>query len=293
MPDPRPTPPPGALPPLTRDEEAQLLTDYTQHGQMGALDRLVRANLRFVCAVACQHTGRGLSLQELISAGCLGLIRAIDEHDPANGTRLVSFAAWWIRKEIRLALATEVTNVRLPANAIADRRRVRRHHARLQQALGEAVDLVDAVAIAVAEGVLAGKPADWAEYAFATESSLDAPADADDPGGPTQLDSLPAPADEDEGALVCAEMRASVRELVASLEPPLRVVVEMHFGIGRPAVGLTQIGAQIGVSRMRARQLCHQALDQMRADLLRQRSGPASRLVEMLELTTPSTAEAA
>jgi RNA polymerase primary sigma factor len=293
MPHPRPTPPPGALPPLTRDEEARLLTGYRQHGQAGALDRLVRAHLRFVCAVACQHTGRGLSLQELINAGCLGLIRAIDEYDPSHGTRLLSFAAWWIRKEIRLALATEVTNVRLPASALADRRRVGHHRARLQHLLGEAVGLVDAVAIAVAEGVLAGKPADWAEYAFATESSLDAPADGGDPSGPTRLDRLPAPADEDDGALVCAEMRASLRELVASLEPGLRVVVEMHFGIDRPALGLTQIGAQIGVSRTRARELCHLALDQLRADLLQQRPGPASRLVEMLELNPPSTAEAA
>ena len=287
------TPLPGVLPPLSRQEEAQLLAAYRQHGDRDAFERLVRANLRFVRAIAGRHLGCGLSLQELVSIGCLGLVRAINGHDAASGTRLVAYAVWWIRNEIHAALATEVTNVRVPANAIADRQQVGLRRDQLEQERGASVSLAEAIEIATAEGLLGSKSPDPAVLAAGRDRSLDAPRYRDQPDGPTHLEALPAPSDDSEDDLVCAEVRDSVREWVALLEPRSRRIVELRFGIGRPAANLAQIGAELGISRQRVRQLLSRALDQMRADLLRQRSGPASRLVEMLELDTPSTAEAA
>jgi len=107
----------GRIPLLTIDEEVQL-TIRVRQGDQAALDRLVKTNLRFVISVAKQYQHRGLSLGDLINEGNLGLIKAASRFDNTKGFRFISFAVWWIRQAIMLAISQQTRIIRLPLNMI-------------------------------------------------------------------------------------------------------------------------------------------------------------------------------
>jgi RNA polymerase primary sigma factor len=119
---------------LTPDDEVQL-TIRIRQGDQNALDRLTKANLRFVVSVAKQYQGQGLSLQDLINEGNLGLIKAASKFDDTRGFRFISFAVWWIRQNILQALAEHARMIRLPLNKVALSNRIRRVQSELEQRL--------------------------------------------------------------------------------------------------------------------------------------------------------------
>ena len=119
---------------ITPDEEVRLAR-LIRKGNKEALDRLTKANLRFVVSVAKQYQGQGLSLPDLINEGNLGLIKAAQRFDDTRGFKFISFAVWWIRQNILHALAEHARMIRLPLNKVAMSGRINKAHSMLEQQL--------------------------------------------------------------------------------------------------------------------------------------------------------------
>ena len=127
----------GSVPLLTMEEEIQLTT-LIKHGDKRALDRLVKANLRFVVSVAKQYQGQGLSLPDLINEGNIGLIKSVERFDDTRGFKFISFAVWWIRQSIIKAIADNARLVRMPLNKVILSSRIQKAGSALEQELGRA-----------------------------------------------------------------------------------------------------------------------------------------------------------
>ena len=127
----------GRVPLLTMEEEIQLTT-LIKHGDKRALDRLVKANLRFVVSVAKQYQGQGLSLPDLINEGNIGLIKSVERFDDTRGFKFISFAVWWIRQSIIKAIADNARLVRMPLNKVILSSRIQKAGSALEQELGRA-----------------------------------------------------------------------------------------------------------------------------------------------------------
>src|SRR5580658_2210864 len=120
---------------ITPDEEVELAKKI-QAGDDSALEKLTKANLRFVVSVAKQYQNRGLSLQDLINEGNLGLLKAAKRFDPSKGFKFISYAVWWIRQTIYQALAENSRLVRLPVNKINTMHKISQAASRLEQEYG-------------------------------------------------------------------------------------------------------------------------------------------------------------
>ncbi len=125
----------GKVPLLTAEEEVQL-TILIRHGDKKALDKMVKANLRFVVSVAKQYQGQGLSLPDLINDGNIGLIHSVERFDHTRGFKFISFAVWWIRQSIIKAIADNARLIRLPLNKVIAGNRIRKADSQLEQELG-------------------------------------------------------------------------------------------------------------------------------------------------------------
>src|SRR5262245_8633996 len=124
----------GKVPLLQAEDEVVLIRAF-KAGDKSALDKLVKANLRFVVSVAKQYQGQGLSLPDLINEGNIGLIKSVDRFDDTRGFKFISFAVWWIRQSIIKALADHARLVRLPLNKVIAGGLVRKADSRLEQEL--------------------------------------------------------------------------------------------------------------------------------------------------------------
>ena len=122
----------GRVPLLTADEEVQLVR-AVKNGDKSALDKIVKANLRFVVSVAKQYQGQGMSLPDLINEGNIGLIKSVDRFDETRGFKFISYGVWWIRQSIMQALAEQSRIVRLPLNKVGLTNRISRAYSHLEQ----------------------------------------------------------------------------------------------------------------------------------------------------------------
>ena len=212
----------GREPVLERDEEAALARRYRDRGDPRDRERLVAANLRFVVTVARRYRHRGLSMEDLVAEGNLGLLRAAERYDADRGVRFVTYAAWWIRRSILAALARRRRQDGR-AEVGATRRRPRR---------------VAHVSFEGAGGTGGRPPAE----VIADERG-------EDPEQPVHRD----------------ELRRAVGAGLAFLPEREARVLQLYYGLdGRPALGLAEVGRELGVSRERARQLKARGLEQLR-----------------------------
>src|SRR5829696_4950448 len=122
--------------PLLNADEEKMLARRIEEGDSEARDRMVRANLRLVVNIARSYTGKGLSLQDLIEEGNLGLLRAVEGFDPAMGTRFSTYASYWIKQSIKRALINSAKTIRIPAYMVELLSKWRRASARLTEELG-------------------------------------------------------------------------------------------------------------------------------------------------------------
>jgi RNA polymerase primary sigma factor len=244
---------------LTRAEEQELAA-RTRRGDVDALDGLIRANLRFVVSVAKRYQNRGVSLADLINEGNLGLLRAAQRFDETRGIKFISYAVWWIRQSILQALADQGRIMRLPLNQAGALHRIGRQTALLQQELGREPTAGE---IAAGTGLEVGE----VERALAMSRehlSLDAPSTTGDES--RLLDYLPdvqergADADAMEHALTeCLD------EVLGSLREREARVVRLYFGLDAgEALTLEEIGAMMGITRERVRQIKDKALLRLR-----------------------------
>ena len=243
---------------LSVDEEVEL-AQKIKKGDRRALERLTRANLRFVVSVAKQYQNQGLSLPDLINEGNVGLIKAAEKFDETRGFKFISYAVWWIRQSILQAIAEQSRIVRLPLNQVGSVNKINRELNKFEQE-HERRPSVDEIADRI------NLPEDKIEEAMKVNNrhvSMDAPfVDGEDN---SLLDVL---ADNDmpmaDKALVQESLRKEIDRAIELLNDREQKVVRAFFGIGSPEMTLEEIGEKYNFTRERVRQIKEKAIRRLR-----------------------------
>ena len=243
---------------LSVDEEVEL-AQKIKKGDRRALERLTRANLRFVVSVAKQYQNQGLSLPDLINEGNVGLIKAAEKFDETRGFKFISYAVWWIRQSILQAIAEQSRIVRLPLNQVGSVNKINRELNKFEQE-HERRPSVDEIAARI------DLPEEKIEEAMKANNrhvSMDAPfVDGEDN---SLLDVL---ADNDmpmaDKALVQESLRKEIDRAIDLLNDREQKVVRAFFGIGSPEMTLEEIGEKYNLTRERVRQIKEKAIRRLR-----------------------------
>jgi RNA polymerase primary sigma factor len=246
---------------LTPEEEVDLAQRIKQGDQI-ALERLTKANLRFVVSVAKQYQNQGLSLSDLINEGNLGLIKAAQRFDETRGFKFISYAVWWIRQSILQALAEQSRIVRLPLNKVGSLNKINKAFSQLEQEFERepsADELADLLEI----------NADEVETTLGVASrhvSVDAPfQEGEDNSLLDVLESIGTPK-TDEHLDFLESLRREIERSLSTLTDRQREVVKYYFGIGIDhPMSLEDIGDKFGLTRERVRQIKDKAINKLRA----------------------------
>ena len=240
-------------------EEEVELAQRLRKGDRKALEKLTRANLRFVVSVAKQYQNHGLSLPDLINEGNLGLIKAAEKFDETRGFKFISYAVWWIRQSILQAIAEQSRIVRLPLNQVGSVNKIIKVQHQLEQA-NERRPSIDEIAAIV------DLPEDKIEDALKVNThhvSVDAPfVDGEEN---SLLDILPnddSPMADYE--LVLESLRNEINRALLTLNERERRVIEAFYGINQNEMTLEEIGEKYGLTRERVRQIKEKAIRRLR-----------------------------
>lgn len=260
--------------PLSREREVGLSVRI-QQGDIQARDELVQANLRFVVDIAKKYQHRGLPFCELISAGNLGLLTAAERFDGAKGFKFISYAVWWIRQSILQTIADQARTVRLPFNKLGLLRDIAKVSRRLGQGREHEPDVEE---IAAELEVSAEEVMNTLLSARGT-LSLDEAFDGDDERSlfSTIEDTRQESPD---AAVLRASARKELQGVLSTLSERELRVIRLYFGLeGTEALTLEQIGAGLGITRERVRQIKEKAFSKLRhptrASALRKLAGAA------------------
>ena len=245
---------------ITAEEEVELARKI-KAGDQNALERLVKANLRFVVSVSKQYQNQGLSLPDLINEGNLGLIKSAQRFDETRGFKFISYAVWWIRQSILQALAEQSRIVRLPLNKIGSINKINKAYAKLEQQL-EREPTADEVAVTMDL---------MPQEVFETlrnsgrHVSMDAPLSLNDEGGSMydvmeEKDSL-----SPDKALLIDSLRQEIERSLTTLTAREADVVRLYFGLnGATSLTLEEIGARFDLTRERVRQIKEKAVRRLK-----------------------------
>lgn len=248
--------------PLITAEEEVALAQRIREGDQVALERLVNANLRFVVSVAKQYQNQGISLQDLINEGNIGLVKAAQRFDETRGFKFISYAVWWIRQSILQAVAEQSRIVRLPLNQVGAINRVKKainvleHRLQRKPTVEEIAEETDLTPEKV-QAILSNN----------TQTiSTDAPIDED--GETNFLDLFIDQNDTPTDASVERELNEkTVRKSLDVLSDKEQQVLRMYFGIGMPReYTLEEIAFKMDISRERTRQIRDRALKRLRTE---------------------------
>lgn len=246
---------------ITAEEEVELARRIRM-GDQRALDRLTKANLRFVVSVAKQYQNQGLTLPDLINEGNVGLIKAAQRFDETRGFKFISYAVWWIRQSILQALAEQARIVRLPLNKIGSISKINRAYSELEQRLERppsADELAHELEMPVAD----------IKQALASSGrhvSMDAPLLEGDESSSNMYDvlendSLPSP----ELSLLNDSLRKEINRSLETLTQREAEVLKYYYGLdGKPAISLDEIGQRFELTRERVRQIKEKAIRRLK-----------------------------
>lgn len=255
---------------VTADEEVELARKI-KAGDLNALEKLVRANLRFVISVSKQYQNKGLTLPDLINEGNIGLIKAAEKFDETRGFKFISYAVWWIRQSILQAIAEQARIVRLPLNKIGNISKINKAFTSLEQfherepSVEEIADLLDITTNEVSDFLkISGK-----------HISVDAPLSENEDSG-SMLDFM---SDENglnspDKELTNESLRSEIERSLSTLSPREATVLKMYYGIGyKNPLTLDEIGRSLDLTRERVRQIKEKSLRRLkqtsRSNLLR------------------------
>ncbi|MEY5044280.1 MAG: hypothetical protein RJA19_1507 [Bacteroidota bacterium] len=246
---------------ITAEEEVELARRIKQ-GDQAALEKLTKANLRFVVSVSKQYQNQGLSLPDLINEGNLGLIKAAQRFDETRGFKFISYAVWWIRQSILQALAEQSRIVRLPLNKIGSINKINKALARLEQEFertpttAELAEVLDMTLDEVKQSLKnAGR-----------HVSMDAPLKDGDESSSNMYDVMktgdtPSP-DTD---LMNESLRKEIERSLRTLTPREGDVIRLYFGLnGEHPMTLEEIGERFDLTRERVRQIKEKAIRRLK-----------------------------
>ena len=243
---------------LTAEEEIALARKIKE-GDKDALQKLTRANLRFVVSVAKQYQHQGLSLPDLINEGNIGLIKAAEKFDDTRGFKFISYAVWWIRQSIMQALADQSRLVRLPLNQVGSVNKINKISNKFEQEFERKPSIAE-----IAEEInLSQERVSDAIKGNNRHVSMDAPlTDGDDNG---LADLLQGNDGQDiDTHLLLESLREELKLALNILDERERFVIEAFYGINQPEMTLQEIGAKKGLTRERARQIREKAIRKLR-----------------------------
>jgi RNA polymerase primary sigma factor len=243
---------------ITVEEEVEL-AQRIRKGDQEALEKLTKANLRFVVSVAKQYQNQGLSLPDLINEGNLGLIKAAEKFDETRGFKFISYAVWWIRQSILQALAEQSRIVRLPLNQVGSLNKINKAFAKFEQ---EHERTPSPEELANALDLPKEKVSDTLRVS-GRHVSVDAPfADGEDNSLLDVLVNADSP-NADRG-LISESLGTEVERALATLTEREKDIVKYFFGIGCQEMTLEEIGEQFGLTRERVRQIKEKAIRRLR-----------------------------
>jgi RNA polymerase primary sigma factor len=246
---------------LTPEEEVELAKRIKQ-GDQAALEKLTKANLRFVVSVAKQYQNQGLSLSDLINEGNLGLIKAAQRFDETRGFKFISYAVWWIRQSILQALAEQSRIVRLPLNKVGSLNKINKAFSELEQEYEREPspdELAENLEIGTEEvettlGVAARHVSMDAPFVEGEDNSLlDVLENSSTPGTDQELD-------------YNQSLRQEIERSLSTLTERQCDVIKLYFGIGvEHPMSLEDIGEKFGLTRERVRQIKDKAINKLRS----------------------------
>ncbi len=243
---------------ITVEEEVEL-AQRIKKGDQEALEKLTKANLRFVVSVAKQYQNQGLSLPDLINEGNLGLIKAAEKFDETRGFKFISYAVWWIRQSILQALAEQSRIVRLPLNQVGSLNKINKALARFEQEHERAPSPEE---LAVELSLPKEKVADTLRVA-GRHVSVDAPfADGEDNSLLDVLVNNDSP-NADRG-LINESLATEIIRALETLTERERDIIRYFFGIGCSEMTLEEIGEKFDLTRERVRQIKEKAIRRLR-----------------------------
>lgn len=243
---------------ISVQEEVEL-AQRIRKGDRKALDKLTRANLRFVVSVAKQYQNQGLSLPDLINEGNLGLIRAAQKFDETRGFKFISYAVWWIRQSILQALAEQSRIVRLPLNQVGSLNKINKELSRFEQeherrpSAEELAERLDLAADKVADTLKVSGRHISVDAPFVDgedNSLLDVLMNDDSPMADTRLNQ--------------ESLAKEVNRALQQLGDRERDILKMFFGIGCQEMTLEEIGAKFDLTRERVRQIKEKAIRRLK-----------------------------
>jgi len=243
---------------ISAEEEVEL-AQRIKKGDQKALERLTRANLRFVVSVAKQYQNQGLSLPDLINEGNLGLLKAAERFDETRGFKFISYAVWWIRQSILQAISEQSRIVRLPLNQVGSVNKINREINRFEQANERRPSLEE-----IAEKVdLPEDKIDDAMNINGHHISVDAPfVEGEDNSLLDVMANNDAPMADN--TLVAESLKAEIQTALSVLNERERNVIEASYGINTPELTLEEIGNKFGLTRERVRQIKEKAIRKLR-----------------------------
>ena len=244
---------------VTPEEEVEL-AQRIRKGDPIALEKLTRANLRFVVSVAKQYQNQGLSLPDLINEGNLGLIKAAEKFDETRGFKFISYAVWWIRQSILQALAEQSRIVRLPLNQVGSLNKINKALSKFEQEYErqpsneELSEMIDVPKDKISDTLRVGS----------RHVSVDAPfVEGEDN---SLLDVLPN--DDSPSAdktLVNESLNTEIERALSTLTDREREIIKSFFGIGCQEMTLEEIGERFGLTRERVRQIKEKAIRRLKS----------------------------
>lgn len=245
---------------LITAEEEVILAQKIKTGDQAALEKLTKANLRFVVSVAKQYQNQGLSLPDLINEGNLGLIKAAQRFDETRGFKFISYAVWWIRQSILQALAEQSRIVRLPLNQVGSLNKIKKISSFLEQKF-ERIPSSDEIAesLEVPEHKIESALRISTKYV-----SMDAPLTQDE-----DLKFLDVFVTEDnvptDSSLIKESLGKEIQRSLATLSEKERDVINLYYGIGtNHEYTLEEIGTKFDLTRERVRQIKEKAIRRLK-----------------------------
>jgi len=244
---------------ITAEQEVELARRIKAGDQI-ALERLTKANLRFVVSVSKQYQNQGLSLQDMINEGNLGLIKAAQRFDETRGFKFISYAVWWIRQSILQALAEQSRIVRLPLNQVGSLNKIKKTTSRLEQKF----ERMPSESEIAEEMEVADHKINSALKIATKYISTDAPMGEDEDTNFLEL-YIPNDVEDTDESLMRESLGSEIQRSLASLSDKERDVINMYYGIGMShGLTLEEIGDKFDLTRERVRQIKEKAIRRLR-----------------------------
>ena len=248
----------GREPLISVDREVEL-AGRIRNGDRAAVEKLVKANLRFVVSVAKQYQNQGLSLPDLIDEGNLGLIKAAEKFDETRGFKFISYAVWWIRQSILQALAEQARIVRLPLNQVGSLNKINKAYQRFEQeyerkpSAEELAEILDIPVDKIADTLkMSGRQVSVdAPFVEGEDNSLiDVMVNEDSPNADYKL--------------INESLSREIDRALEQLTPREADILRSFFGIGVPEKTLEEIGIELDLTRERVRQIKEKAIRKLK-----------------------------